>query len=105
MSSETTPGPWHIGHHEAVNGYPIDTPEERIGWFNQSGNDTAIGEANARLIASAPELLDVLREVEQFICGDNLDLRDYHKKGMEGWRAQLWSAVRAAIAKAEGVAR
>lgn len=97
-----TPGPWHVGNDfEAGIGR---------GWFvsgsgfvraNMVGPVDAC-EANARLIAAAPDLLDALREalheineeIEQRKCSGN----------DEYWAAlqAIWERGDAAIRKAEG---
>jgi hypothetical protein len=92
--SKHTPGPWAIKRtpnritdfgqtHPAVNGWRVScqryemAPEEH--------------EANARLIAAAPELLALLQDIEACLdIGDPVD------------RASHLSQIRAAIAKAEG---
>jgi hypothetical protein len=102
-----TPGPW----------YPKPAPYGWDVWGNlDDGKDTWVGpvqrvispharmgsrkaieaaseetEANARLIAAAPDLLDALKQFEAFYpMGINLDLDD------------AFRAARTAIAKAEG---
>jgi len=87
-----TPGPWRVTHdgYIAGQGYvPIRTP------FRKDAFDTGPGrsdhpedvlQANARLIAAAPELLVVVKEV-------------INDMGAED--APWYDAARAAIAKAE----
>ena len=77
-----TPGPWHV-----ANGVQIRGEREQIAkvWMMRGGE----GNANARLIAAAPELLEALAEVVNAADG-------------EGW-SQLdpsLSKARAALAKA-----
>lgn len=55
MTAKHTPGPWHIDGHEVHAGDGC----EFVTTFDPS---TAVGTANARLIAAAPELLDTLKE-------------------------------------------
>ena len=79
-----TPGPWHV-----ANGVQIRGEREQIAkvWMMRGGE----GNANARLIAAAPELLEALAEVVNAADG-------------ESW-SQLGpslSKARAAIAKATG---
>jgi len=78
-----TPGPWEV--FESHTGpYVIDSAEQaavcKLEWCLEA-------KANARLIAAAPELLDALRLVLA------------HAGALTG---ADWTAIRAAIAKAEG---
>lgn len=72
-----TPGPWHFNAQPA--GDPLDllnsttggfgifseTPHSAIGQVCENGS----GEANARLIAAAPELLAALKQSERVLFG------------------------------------
>ena len=97
--SDYTPGPW--GTFEIQ--HDGDDPETRTGVCAFEGDYmlAEVGfdrpneaEANARLIASAPDLLKAAREAEQRL----LDLFDGDAED-----ATIIDALRAAIAKAEGV--
>lgn len=59
--------------------------------------------ANARLIAAAPDLFALARELEQLVTTDSDDL-GFHLR-MVPVRVETVKALRAAIAKAEGGAR
>jgi hypothetical protein len=108
MSAQHTPGPWVIK--------PATGPEKEHLYFdvkpvlavddpyrgsvctvhdaeNIEGITVAESEANARLIAAAPELLDVLRDCLHFMEMAELDDDEPHVV-----------AARAAIAKATGSA-
>ena len=98
--SKHTPGPWKT----VARNYPIaDTGDYDGCWEVLTGDpkkpivqiwgDSDEDEANARLIAAAPDLLEALKDTLQLLevyCGDF----------EEGTRKQ----ARAAIAKAEGAA-
>lgn len=77
-----TPGPWHV-----ANGCQIRSAKDQIAkaWMMRDGE----GQANARLIAAAPELLEALNLVLDN-CLDSGGLAAAHAK------------ARAAIAKATG---
>ena len=84
--TQHTPGPWDVSPYNNItskNGTIAKTEQ-------MPGNDEAERKANARLIASAPELLLIAKDYVMF-C----ELHD-----LEG--ATL-DAARAAIAKAEGI--
>ena len=89
MSTQYTPGPWRIGT-------PPPNGEQTIGALNglmvavaTTGVEMEVTEANARLIAAAPELLEALQSVLDN-CLDSEGLCAAHAK------------ARAAIAKATG---
>lgn len=56
MSKQHTPGPWHVS-----NGVQIRSAKHQICkvWMMRNGE----GNANARLIAAAPELLQALQDI------------------------------------------
>lgn len=107
MSTQHTPGPWYVGTEFSDQGRHIyaekkvkdsdgdewnpliactDDDERMVNW-----------QANAQLIAAAPDLLEALR-----VCEGNISslLASNHPKIYGEWLA----VVRAAIAKAEGAA-
>ena len=95
METKHTPGPWFMETWSKFNGEQVT----QVSAFSEYGNRTmqAIvnsgnSEANARLIAAAPDLLEALKEIVSAADGD-------------GWN-QLDAGLRkarAAIAKATGV--
>lgn len=100
MKSKHTPGPWEYAENSA-NNFDVfgagDTVEVAVVW----GLDDPLKaerEANARLIAAAPELLEALE--------DSLDLfgvfLDHSDKGNTDMHRALGVKIRAAIAKAKG---
>jgi hypothetical protein len=94
-----TPEPWtadlllaltlgdHQDSHWRIHSEQRDPRSIYVADLPGSGGPEGETEANARLIAAAPELLDALKEV-----------RDYMREGRGGF----WIRVDAAIAKAEG---
>mgnify|MGYP001603505041 CR=1 FL=1 len=88
-----TPGPWHI-----VRMTNVPSPEAfvvRGEDQNSSAIVSVIGEANARLIAAAPELLEAVKAVQRLI-----DTNSGQLSASQALRAD--EILRAAIAKAEG---
>ena len=91
-----TPGPWHVGHFR--NGCDIVGPHgEDIGYVNASdGADEPTSypvEANARLIAAAPDLLAAARlALEEMV--QTVATRNSFTDAVD--------ALDAALAKAEG---
>ena len=94
--SKHTPGPWravHHGYNLAIRAGDIIDP---LAYFpNAESFDPAATEANARLIAAAPELLAALR-----LCV--LKFSQLLDTGMTLGMARALDEARAAIAKAEG---
>ena len=84
------PGPWEVfDSHTGL--WVMDSAEQgaicKLEWCLEA-------EANARLIASAPELLDALKRLcSKFGVDDNGSPRDWTE----------WREARAVIAKAEGM--
>lgn len=102
-----TPGPWgcdgtevYAEHLSICTAYRARLDDEGNYMPNAEVN------ANARLIAAAPELLAALRAAKEFIAGHNecMDRTSPHG-GDQEWYAHcdsLFSDCKAAIAKAEG---
>ncbi len=87
VSTKHTAGPWES---QATAGHDIHGQSSV--YSECDGKDIAIvydGEANARLIAAAPELLEALREIQDHL---------YTKQDF----ARCREMARAAIAKAKG---
>ena len=105
--SKHTPGPWaytksvNFGH-ESFNIHQADgagyTPYMSDVGTTELGEDMEIQEANARLIAAAPQMLEALDEL--------VDLKDRrHMLAIERYqqaRERAWEKCRAAIRAAKG---
>ena len=85
--SKHTPGPWEMRGPCASGRYSVihNGPLFYVGDAGEPGD----GEANARLAAAAPELLEALRE-----------LVAYHGSDVDNGLDELLTAARTAIAKA-----
>jgi hypothetical protein len=106
MSSKHTPGPWIGAGPSFGDPLPRYTTEIVTEWEEEDGESLSIctlpfhhhddeNEANALLIAAAPDLLEALRKV--------VALWDHHASAHgDGIISPLHEAARAAIAKAEG---
>jgi hypothetical protein len=94
MQTTHTPGPWKI----AATGHVVTAADySRVCRLEQlPGMDSREIDANAALIAGAPELLDALRVIEN--CFRRAELR--HR--MDAITADERAKVSAAIAKATG---
>lgn len=82
-----TPGPW-----ESINGYIFPIKGEKICIMTAMGSKGSEREANARLIAAAPELLEALQSIIE------IGKRNTENPKYDGY----YDAARAAIAKATG---
>ena len=96
MKIEYTPGPWH------VTGYHVEARAGAIATVCDAGDGDTEGDANARLIAAAPELLAALQELVAEWDARHAD--EDHRTGytLDTWGVQL---ARAAIATAIGDGR
>jgi hypothetical protein len=96
MNTETkakhTPGPWEIEGDTDIYSQEGELLASAYGFFDAARNlkDTPETQANARLIATAPELLQALKLLRDELAGRWLDDLDCFKQ------------AEAAIAKAEG---
>lgn len=99
--SEHTPGPWHSRPRQTENGCPmVWSPDGSIAAVTWRSSPQGQSEANARLIASAPEL------IEPFDGVDDADwewLFTHLEVGGHGlfWR-EVFRNLRHAISKATG---
>jgi len=94
MSSKNTPGPW------SVEEMPSGRLTVTAGQFFVAGdtNEWGLSDADARLIAAAPELLEALVRLEAELVQDKYG-EDYEPSPFENL-----ALARAAIAKAMGAA-
>jgi len=95
-----TPGPWKVAPPNDDHNWLNVRTDEEDGWYIASVTPMAGGglcqvDANARLIAAAPELLAAARAADVLFRG----LEERGALKTDG-RAE-WARVRAAIAKAE----
>lgn len=86
MNAMHTPGPWHVDPDASIC---VSGPDGNVALMNLA-RPKAVSEANARLIASAPELLAVARKALDAWTGDGPPI--------------ALDELRAAIAKATGAA-
>lgn len=100
-----TPGPWNVDEERATDIVIRNAQRDPVARGYSSGWDKPTARANARLIASAPELLATLkialasfRQMYQDIERDAVDLEDILNN------ESYWplGELRNAIAKAEG---
>ena len=92
MQTKHTPGPWHIGVRTFHAGRDVYVPKgEPVAVADDAITATPEAEANARLIAAAPDMLAALRELVVNNMG--------HPKGIT---VPQLDKARAAIAKATG---
>lgn len=61
-AKEHTPGPWTVGEDSRGVWADVDSVACRLLDIRRTGGMACSYEANARLIAAAPELLDALRQ-------------------------------------------
>lgn len=105
-----TPGPWKINTKQVQNGYKFDieVPLCLIGTVYGSTNamwdfvpGARQGEANARLIAAAPDLLDALKRL--LVEHEDWINDEYNGTGLIDDLMSSVDYARAAIAKAIGI--
>lgn len=94
--TQHTPGPWVQGKEDDFKGIAITTPARGMAYVAIANvpvdyTDRPEREANARLIAAAPELLEAAKAVAQW-CMQRPPIHPY-----DGFKM-----LEAAIAKAEG---
>lgn len=97
LSNTHTPGPWHLGLSQSGRRFVYSSRGEQPLMPNVKLNKTGVTremEANARLIAAAPEMLEALKSAENFV--------DDHSEESYAAGQTLLARIRAAISKAEG---
>ena len=92
--TDHTPGPWHV--IEARGSHSIDSVDVRVAKVARNGVDDVEGEANARLIAAAPDLLEAL-----YLLVVDVRVAEVDKDGGMRFSERIRHAE-AAIAKATG---
>lgn len=111
--SAHTPGPWMVAsdfqhhHGDGWGGYwQIDGESDSIACnqYCYANRDPKTSEANARLIAAAPEMLDALRLTERALTSAFGEPTIPPGALESGRGMEAIHAVRAAVAKATGAA-
>jgi hypothetical protein len=96
--SAHTPGPWFVAEGANHEGdYAPAGSVRNETWWIAKVEDAPEAEANARLIAAAPELLEALRKIEQGEGRFSRDPLTHASNTIE----DMIAVARAAIAKAE----
>jgi hypothetical protein len=99
-----TPGPWQLSRNQRNTKARISGKEwewfARI-WVSIDGEPSPEGEANARLIAAAPDMLAALQ-----MAADTIHSYHGDQTSHDGWQNEevrdVWLAARAAVRKATG---
>lgn len=101
MTSQHTPGPWHVGDNFSgptivynQKGWCVADCRAPHGKFHPDG----AREANARLIAAAPDLLEALR----YLLAQTIEQDEAYSIELTEGEADAAKMARAAIAKVEG---
>jgi hypothetical protein len=100
--SEHTPGPWEISYGKIrparpIEGYTLGYAPICIVRGDKRLHGNGVREANARLIAAAPELLEALKDLEEYVSNNII----CEPTGIDV-NGECFIKARAAIAKAEG---
>src|SRR5215813_7422945 len=93
MASKHTPGPWAVYRHDGSNRLDIMAADGdgEGGWIaHDISSPGTEREANARLIAAAPEMLEALREVTKQLAW------------YAGHKPELTERARALLARVDG---
>ena len=94
-----TPGPWNYDR----SGYSlyVNSGRELVTALSMDGKRLETSEANARLIAAAPDLLSALDDLARYADTCELFLRETHPGKADMLRKRVTAAIDA-IAKATG---
>ena len=96
MKTKHTPGPWHVGSTIALRHRVIDGNANEVA--TMKGEFELEKQANARLIAAAPEMLEALCSI-YYMANLQLVLESKYSKPTV---AIIMSQLESAIAKARG---
>ena len=95
--SKHTPGPWDVDFSGPARLAITGPSEETIARCDMQCENGDVDEANARLIAAAPDLLEACKAVEVWVI--LATARDAHPEAVDNALADL-KMLRAALAKA-----
>lgn len=92
-TAQHTPGPWT--HHKSDVHFHIESADRRICEVRYASNgDTGwTSEANAKLIAAAPQLLAAAKRALEYLTDHGLDLDGHEEEIVAGIRAELDDAI------------
>lgn len=93
MTTSHTPGPWSVGDYEPELGHTVSIYANGPIAFAGVIDDIGTHMANAALMASAPELLDLLAAIIPLVTGyAGNDLADDHRAILNDARAEIRKA-------------
>jgi len=98
MTTQHTPGPWRLSSGDETEIFSGAKPVARAHCGGLTSVKLPEAEANARLIAAAPELLAALEEMYALYA-------DHAQYDEEGHETAAINSARAAIARATGAAQ
>ena len=103
-NAKHTPGPWAVDENDhqwiTADCDGLIVAEIPYGEGEETDRHHEINDANARLIAAAPELLEALRDMVRI----NQNKEGYFRGHSHAESGSVYEQARAAIAKAEGAA-
>ena len=105
MSGERTPGPWFVRHLHGRDEFGVFFVDPIFVGRRESRVDNRCGEfkeADARLVAAAPELLEALRGAITALEVLGVALDEVLPKGLLPGFPQIIQEARTAVAKATG---
>ena len=116
--TEFTPGPWRTGwsfdrnrSENALAVWPANVIDGMVGnpicLLSPENKVDATDEANAALIAAAPELLVLMKEIHRYLTDDDYRIQEDNRAilatdGNVTYQDHLINEIKEAIAKAEG---
>lgn len=95
-----TPAPWYVLDGAVISKGVSKYGNHVVVTLPNRGDNTGTDEANARLIAAAPELLDELKQIYSGWNARNEEMRGTNP--LNEWESERYKFLSETIAKAEG---
>lgn len=92
-----TPGPWKAGRDGYISDFRADVAYAMRTRLSMAEAEC---EANAKLIAAAPDMARVLFEIAEALARESDDAESAEDSNREAWASALCKQIRAVLAKA-----